>query len=176
MAIPLNNYFTSGYGQAASPTPAPFQNPNAPTADEQVQSSLDAFMNPNSDYMRLARQQGLNLAAERGGINSSIAAGASQRAALQTAMPLVQQSLSIQQQRENALTEDWLSKMNFNRQLQSQLITAPLASSMDMMSQLSQFALQDPELFTPAVMSGFTNFFNQNMNDMLSRYFGGGAA
>lgn len=173
MALPLNNYFTSGAGQLTSPTPAPFQQPATPSADAMVQSSLDAFLNPNSQYMQQARQEGLNLAAQRGGINSSIAAGASQRAALETAMPLAQQSLSIQQQRENALTEDWLGRMNFSRQLEGQLITAPLSSSMDMMGQLTQYALQDPELYTPSVMSGFTNFFNQNMNDMLSRYFGG---
>jgi len=161
----LQNYFNM-----SQPVANPLANRDY---NAEVQNSLDYFMNPNSDYMQQAKQQGLNLAAERGGINSSIAAGASQRSAIETAMPLAQQALGMQGQRDAAVSEDWLSSMNFSRQLQGQLAMAPLNSSMDMMSQLSQYALQDPELYTPAVMSGFSNFYNQNMNDILSRYFGG---
>lgn len=161
----LQNYFN-----ISQPPVNPLANKDY---NAEVQTSLDYFMNPNSSYMQQAKQQGLNLAAERGGINSSIAAGASQRSAIETAMPLAQQALGMQSQRDAAVSENWLNSMNFSRQLQGQLAMAPLNSSMDMMKQLSTYALEDPELYTPAVMSGFSNFYNQNMNDILSRYFGG---
>lgn len=172
MATPLSNYLTNP--QAVAPTtPSPFSGANVPTPDQMVQSSLDAFLNPNSSFIQQARQRGAEYAQTRGGINSSIAAGAAEREAMSTALPLVQQSLSIQQQRDQVASEDWLNQQNFSRQLQGQLVTAPLNSSLDMLSQLNQYALQDPQLYTPAVMSGFTNFFNQSMDDMLKRYFGG---
>ena len=47
----------------------------------------------------------------------------------------------------------------------------PVNSSMDMLQALTQYALNDPETFTPDVMSGFTTFFNNNMVNMLSQYF-----
>jgi hypothetical protein len=172
VANPLSNYF-SGFMGAGGTTPAPFQQQGAMSPDQMVQSSLETFLNPNSQYIQQARQQGAQYAQQRGGINSSIAAGASEKEAVATAMPLAQQSLAIQQNRENALTQDWLSNQNFSRELQGQLITTPLNNSLSMMNQLTQYALQDPQLYTPAVMSGFTNFFNQNMDDMLNKYFKG---
>lgn len=137
-----------------------------------VQNSLEAMLNPNSSYIQNARQRGVEFAQQRGGINSSIAAGAAERAALEAAAPLAQQVVDIQQNRENAQTANWLADQNFSRELQGQLVSAPLNSSLNMLETLNQYALQDPQLYTPAVMSGFTNFFNRNMQDMFSRYFG----
>jgi hypothetical protein len=148
----------------------PFQNARDP--NEMVQSSLEAMLNPNSQYIQNARQRGVEFAAQRGGINSSIAAGASERSALEAATPLAMKSLDIQENRDNAMTANWLAGMNFNRELQGQLAMAPLNSSLNMLESLNNFALQDPELYTPTVMSGFTNFFNKNMGDMMGRYFG----
>lgn len=136
---------------------------------QQVQQSLQTFLDPNSDYMRNAAQRGVEMAATRGGVNSSIAAGASQRAALEAAQPLVQQAVSIDQQKQNAATENWLAQQNFGRALFGQTFN----NSMGMLNSVQQYALEDPELYTPEVTSGFTNFFQKNMNDLLSRYFGG---
>lgn len=159
--------------QAPAATPAPFQAPGTRGGVTTVQQSLDAFLNPGSDYINNARQRGVEYAASRGGLNSSIAAGASERAAIEAAAPLAEQARAIDQNREDALTANWMAMQNYSRQLQGQLIQMPLASSMNMMEMLTQYSLEDPELYTPAVMSGFSNFFNRNMNDMLSRYFGG---
>ena len=175
------NYPTTGGPAPALPVTAqgfqfqqqpanPFANARDP--NEMVQSSLEAMLNPNSSYIQNARQRGVEFAAQRGGINSSIAAGASERAALEAASPLAMKSLDIQENRDNAMTANWLAGMNFNREFQGQLAMAPLNSSLNMLESLNQFALQDPELYTPTVMSGFTNFFNKNMGDMMSRYFG----
>lgn len=180
MAINYPNNPTAGSAPVmpATATAFNFQQPpanpfeGARDPNEMVQSSLEAMLNPNSQYIQNARQRGMEFAQQRGGINSSIAAGASERAALEAATPLAMKSLDIQENRDNAMTANWLAGMNFNRELQGQLAMAPLNSSLNMLEQLNAFALQDPQLYTPSVMSGFTNFFNRNMGDMMSRYFG----
>ena len=151
--------------QFNTPNPFPVEGRNY---NDMVQTSLESFMNPNSALMQQAAQQGRNMAAERGGVNSSIAAGASQKAALEGGMPLVQTSVAAQLNQEQAKLDDWTNAQGFNRNLAA----APFLSSMDMLKQVSQYGLQDPQLYSPSVISGFNNFFNQNMNDILGRYFG----
>lgn len=148
---------------------APPVNPMSGT--QQVQEAMSAFTSPNSDYIRNARQRGIEYAATRGGINSSIAAGAAERSALEAATPLAQQALAIDQTKENVATEDWLTQQNFNRALQGQVFS----NSMGMLNAVQQYALNDPALYTPDVVSGYSNFFQKNMDDILTQYFGGGA-
>lgn len=136
---------------------------------QQVQSSLASFLDSNSPYMENARRRGLETAAARGGINSSIAAGASQRAALEAAVPLAQQAVAIDQSAIQAERENWLSQQNFGRALFGQTFS----NSMNMLSAIQQYSMEDPELYTPEVVSGYSNFFQQNMNNILKNYFGG---
>lgn len=138
-----------------------------------VQGSLESMLDPNSRYIQNARQRGLEYANTRGGINSSIAAGASERAAIEAAAPLAQQAVQIQQARESANRENWLSQQNFARALQGQFSSAKLNSSLEMLSAIQQYALEDPELYTPEVVSGLSDFFSKNQNDILSRYLSG---
>lgn len=165
MALSIAQYLQPG----AQPMATPFQ--GAANPNQVVQGSLDYFMNPNSEFMQQAAQRGLNTAAQRGGINSSIAAGASQRAAQEAAIPLAQQAVNIQQQREQVEGQDWLSKQNFSRALQGQLTMVPLTNSMNMLNVVQQYALEDPELYTPEVTSGYSNFFQKNMDNLLANYF-----
>ena len=165
---------------------------NGPSGTQQVQRSIQSFLDPNSAYLQNARQRGVEQAATRGGINSSIAAGASERAAMEAIQPFVNQAVQTDQQKyqlmgqdylaqqgykaqamlaqQQANTENWLSQQNFGRAMFGQTFS----NSMGMLNLIQQYALDDPELYTPEVMSGYTNFFQQNMNDLLSRYFGGG--
>lgn len=167
----LSDFMASNpYGtQPASATPAYQQNLRDP--NELVQSSLEAMLDPSSSYIRNARQRGAEYAASRGGINSSIAAGASERAAIEAAAPLAQQALAIQSQRENTQAENWLSEQNFNRSIQGQLALLPVQSSFNMLNMVQQAAIQDPALYTPEVTSGYSNFFQKNMKDILGNYF-----
>ena len=144
--------------------PAPFATRNY---DQMVQGSLDYFMNPNSQLRQQARLEGANVAAQRGGINSSIAAGASERAALDQAAPLAQASLSARLAQEQAENQNWVDSQQFNRQMASM----PFQSSLQMLQSIQQMALTDPQLYSPSVVSGMSNFFNQNMNDILKNYF-----
>ena len=142
--------------------------PHTTSGTSQAMASLDQVTGANSPYIANARRRGLEVAATRGGINSSIAAGSSERAALEAAMPLVQQGLAIDQQAQQVQYDNWLSQQNFGRALFGQQFT----NSLGMLNQIQQYALEDPELYTPEVISGYSNFFQQNMNDILQRYFG----
>ena len=137
--------------------------------NQRLGGSLEYFMDPNSAYIQNARQRGMEQAAVRGGVNSSIAAGASERAALDAAVPLAQSSAGMQAGVDQAKLNEWAAQQGFTRELYSM----PFTSSMNMLQKFTEAGLQDPELYSPSVISGFTNFFNQQMNDMLKSYFGG---
>ena len=170
----LGNYFTQDmYSQTGQLTSAqPGYNPNVnPSGVSTIQGALAGMTDPNSAYMRNAAQQGKQLAAQRGGINSSIAAGAAQRSALEAAAPLAQQAVAIDQTREGRLADEWASTQNFNRAMLGQYSQSAFSNSLNMLNMVQQMGMQDPELYTPEVLSGYTNFFQKNMNDMLKRYF-----
>jgi len=141
-----------------------------PSGASQVTGSLEQMLAPNSAYIQNARQRGLEQAATRGGINSSIAAGAAERAAIEAAAPLVQQATQLDQTGVNAQYEDWLAQQNFGHSL----FAERFSSSLGMLERIQQYGLEDPELYTPEVLSGFNNFFQQNMQDILRRYFNNG--
>lgn len=151
---------------SAMSTPSPFAGRNY---NDMIQSSLDYFMNPNSALMQNAKQQGMELAQERGGVNSSIAAGAAQRASIDAATGMATGAVQAQLGQENAQLQDWMDQQSFSRSLAAM----PYQNSMDMLKYISQAGIQDPALYTPSVISGFSNFYNQNMNDILKQYFGG---
>lgn len=202
---------SAGYTPQYLGTKEQLLNPMSGTT--QVSRSLQEFLSPNSAYIQNARQRGAEQAQMRGGINSSIAAGASERAAMEAVQPLVSQSVAVDQQKYQLMAEDylaqqgyaaqsgladknnamqmaiaqyngglqmslaqqransenWLSEQNFGRALFGQTFS----NSMGMLNMVQQYGLEDPELYTPEVLSGYTNFFQQNMNDLLGRYFGG---
>lgn len=69
------------------------QQPNQPynyKPSVNTSDNLNQLLNSDSLHMQQAKQQGMNTAASRGLINSSIAAGASQQAAVNAAAPIAQ--------------------------------------------------------------------------------------
>src|SRR5690625_225296 len=191
-----------------------------PTGDE-AQIGLDYLgqvLQSDNALMRNARTSGLEQAAQRGLMNSSIAAGASQRAALETAMPLVgmaqntldqregrkwqsqeadlqrqqqitmenlaeeraraqrewtatQNQLDRDQQLTMAEVQDWLANEAFMRDFNAQLATMPINSASNLMNYIAQQAIENPEIYTPDIISGMSEFFTTNFVDVLSRYF-----
>ncbi len=137
-----------------------------------VQGNLQAFLNPNSALMQDATRQGMETAATRGGINSSIAAGAARRATLGTAQQLANQATQIDTNREAVAAQDWAETNSFNRAMLGQFSTTAFTNSLNMLNSVQQMALQDPELYTPEVVSGLSDFFSRNMNDIVGRYLG----
>lgn len=72
--------------------PAPYVLPDAPTpVDASVAGQMNGLLAANSPYLTLARQAGLRTAGRRGLLNSSIAAGSSEAAAIAAAAPIASQ-------------------------------------------------------------------------------------
>lgn len=202
---PVNNA-TSTSGPAPSPapnlSPTPPLDPNSSQAV--VQQMLSGFLNPNNPLMANATQAGLELANQRGLINSSIAAGNSRRAALDSVMPLMGQAMDIFNRREGerfqlgrdrsqaqlsnwlsgenhirslaaashqAGLTDWLSNQQYTREFNGALSMLPIVNSFQLSQLLSQYAVQNPQTYPPNVVSGLTNFLNQNMFSILKEYF-----
>jgi len=59
--------------------------------DELVQNQLSSLLNGNSDYIRQARSRGAGQALSRGLMNSSLAAGTAEGAAIEAGMPIAAQ-------------------------------------------------------------------------------------
>lgn len=244
-ATPQIPQMTTMVGQPATMTATGTGVPGQPMAPQTpqfaptqvVQQTLDQFIGSNSPYMRNAQLRGLEQANQRGMLNSSISAGAAQRAAMETAMPLVDQSLGLQRQREgyafqgeqagldrsfqaqqqdvqrqfqasqadidrtiqvresqlnrdfqgsqaeadrafrsqlqsdSVTQQDWLASQAYTREFNGQLSLMPIQSSYQLNSAIQQYALENPEIYTPDIISGMTNFFQQNMMSILATYF-----
>lgn len=191
-----------------------------------VQNSLSSFEDAGSRYMTDAARRGLEVAGSRGLLNSTIASGSAQRAALESVAPFVQQAVDISNMREGqsfnnaqnalarqqqsnmqqfdlagnlimsreqqafqgeqsaldrqlktdlqndaAMQQDWLSSRDFQRQFNAQLSMMPINNAYDMSAMIAQYAIQNPEVYTPEVISGMTNFFQNNMMSILAQYF-----
>lgn len=225
-----------------------------PSATDTTMGALDQLLSSGGSYLQNAQRRGLETAGARGLLNSSIASGAAERAAVESSMPILNQIMGLQGQREQqdwqanqanraaalglteqertqdfqrtqnlvnqamdltrqreaqgfqaqesqlgrtqqvnnalldaqlrtsmmedeALKTDWLNSRDFSRQFNANLSMLPIKSAVDMTTAITQFALQDPELYTPSVVSGMSEFFNRNMLAILQQYFptsGGG--
>lgn len=84
--------------------------------NELVSTNLNGLLDENGQYMQLARQSGLDQAGSRGLLNSSIAAGNSQRAAIQSGLPIAQGDaqayMAAAGQNQDALNQNELTAMN----------------------------------------------------------------
>jgi hypothetical protein len=161
------------------------------TPNELVQNQLNGLLQSDSPYIKNARQRGAEYAASRGNINSSIGAGASQRAALEAALPIAESDAGVyrdanqgnfeslnelRKMRTAAELDNWLGSESYTRDFNGRLAMIPINSGADMLAYITQRALEDPAVYTPDVISGFNNFFNLNMKDMFKNFFtnGGG--
>ena len=186
---------TGGNGQVQAASP--FPTINAPQqvyqenmgAGNVVQDYLSQLLNSNSPYIQNARRNGLELAANRGLLNSSIAAGNSQRAAIDAAQPILNEITQLHNQREQlaftgeqnqmdrdqqitmARVNDWAANNQFNREYNGQLSLLPITSVTALNNQLMQAAIDNPEIFPPEIVSGLGEFFGTNLLSMLQQWF-----
>lgn len=78
------------------PTPAPAPAPPpAPAPQATVEDRLNGILSADSDYIKRARAEGMAVSNRRGLLNSSMAAGAAQGAAIDRALPIAQQDADI---------------------------------------------------------------------------------
>lgn len=159
------------------------------TPNELVANQLNDLLSADSRYIQNARQRGREFAASRGNLNSSIGAGASERAAIEAGLPIAESDAGVyrdanagnfaalnqlRQMRTAAELDNWLSSENYTREFNGRLAMLPIESGADMLAYITQRAMEDPAVWTPDVISGFNNFFNLNFQDMFSNFFSGG--
>lgn len=147
----------------AAYTPAPIAF-NTPTEQQNMQQATDNMMQVQNDvlnsdnaYIKNARQMGLEHASNRGLLNSSIAAGASQRAAIEASQPIAQSIYA----RGNAKTDYYdMARL------------MPLQKALSLVDDFAQRALDQPDVYTPGYVNGMTNFFMSNMQNVMKNFFG----
>ena len=74
-------------------------------------------------------------------------------------------------QGDRVAQEDWLASQNYSRQFNGNLAMLPITNSMQMGQAILDYALQNPEVYSPQVISGLQNFFTGNMVSILQQYF-----
>lgn len=172
------------------------------TPNELVSNQINNLTAGNSQYMQNARRRGAEYAGSRGNINSSIGAGSAMRASLEAGLPIAQQDAAtyasantqnadaLNQIRQsgvnsflsqndalfNAQSQDWLANNQFNRQFNGQLALLPIANAADMWSGLMDLAASNPMVFTPTVLAGYQDFFQQGFNNYIGQYLAGPSA
>lgn len=99
------------------------------TPDMFVENRLNSMLDSNSLYMRIAAQRGRDAASASGLGNSSIAAGSAQRAAIESALPVVSQDANAL----NAMMTTNLGHLNERQiaDLQNQVEGARIAAQLE---------------------------------------------
>lgn len=137
----------------STPSQSTLTNNAITTMDAAQQYALD----PNSAFMKNARQEGLEFSSQRGLLNSSIAAGNSQRAAIQASQPIA-----------NAIFNDANNSRDFYRAAK----LLPLQSALEFSTNFATMAAEQPDVYTPGYINGMTNFFMSNMQNVMQNFFG----
>lgn len=188
---------TGGPAPVATTPNSPFPTTQTPQqvyqtnmgAGNVVQDYLDQLLSSDSPYIQNARRTGLETAASRGLLNSSIAAGNSQRAAIEAAQPILNEITNLHNQREQlaftgeqnqadrdqqitmARINDWAANNQFQREYNGQLSLIPITSVAGLNNSLMQAAIDNPEIFPPEIVSGLGEFFGTNLLSMLQQWF-----
>nr|DAL53168.1 MAG TPA_asm: hypothetical protein [Caudoviricetes sp.] len=82
-----------------------------------------------------------------------------------------QNQLDRDQQLTMAEVQNWLNNETFMRDFNAQLATMPINNTANLLNFISQQAITNPEIYTPDIVSGMSEFFTTNSMDVLSRYF-----
>lgn len=154
-----------------------------------VQDYLSQLLSSDSPYIQNARRSGIETAASRGLLNSSIAAGNAQRSAIEAAQPILNEITNLHNQREQlaftgeqnqldrdqqitmARINDWAANNQFQREYNGQLSLIPITSVTALNNSLMQAAIDNPEIFPPEIVSGLGEFFGTNLLSMLQQWF-----
>lgn len=110
------------------------------TPDQYVSTQLARDLQQNSPYMKLARQSGLDFANQRGGLNSSIAAGASQRSAIEAAMPMAQADAAMLANLQKTNLQDKTAEDTAMTAAEAQMSAAATAANASMTNNANSLA------------------------------------
>ena len=125
-------------GMISTATPAPVNAPREITSDQTVAGRLDTLLDKNSPYIQSARASGMDYAASRGMINSSMAAGASEKSAIDAAAPIAAQDAST-------FAASGLSAQNANQQNTGMQYQSALKTIADAQALFNSTSLQEQQ-------------------------------
>lgn len=74
-------------------------------------------------------------------------------------------------QSDSVAQQDWLTNQNFSREFNAGLAMLPIQNASQLHNYMMQAALEQPEVFTPEILSGFSNFFNNQFLAQMQMYF-----
>ena len=74
-------------------------------------------------------------------------------------------------QNDSVLQQDWLSSQDFTRQFNANLALLPINNAMELSNMVAQYALENPEVYTPDIISGMQSFFTGSFLAMMQQYF-----
>lgn len=74
-------------------------------------------------------------------------------------------------QSDATFQQDYLANQDFTRQFNAALSMIPINTANQFMQSISQYAIENPEIYTPETISGMQNFFTQTMSSMLKQFF-----
>ncbi len=104
-----------GSGETQPPAPQQYTaDTREVSEDATVQGRMEGLLSEGSRYMEVARQNAAQQANSRGLLNSSMAAGAGERAAIEAAMPIAQQDAQTYGNRELANMDATNQQRQFN--------------------------------------------------------------
>jgi hypothetical protein len=79
--------------------------------------------------------------------------------------------LKTKLQSDAAFQQNWLSSQDFTRQFNAALSMIPINTANQFMQTIQQYAIENPEIYTPEMISGMQNFFTQSMSSLLNQFF-----
>lgn len=79
--------------------------------------------------------------------------------------------LKTKLQSDAAFQQNWLSSQDFSRQFNAALSMMPINTANQFLQTIQQYAIENPEIYTPEMISGMQNFFTQSMSQMLQQFF-----
>jgi hypothetical protein len=116
--------------------------PDPTLEDASVEGRLTGLLGANSAYMQAARKGGIRTAARRGLLNSSIAAGAGEAAAIAAAAPIASQEASQIHARNQTRLEGHIQFGNATRLQAQQDSAAQARQAADIAAQLQRLNIQ----------------------------------
>lgn len=133
------------------------------------QNALDRLMQKyNTDTSLYNDQQARNL--QKYGIDTNLLNSREDRN-FQTSQNALDRTLKEKLQSDATFQQDWLNNQTFTRQFNAALSMIPINSADQLTQMLAQYGAQNPEVFTPEVMSGMVNFLTKNMAAIIDQYF-----
>lgn len=149
---------------------------DAAQSGQVVQGYLNDLLSLDNAYMRNATQQGLSIAGSRGLQNSSLAAGAAQAANINAAMPILGETMNLNNQREQQAYQG--EQNQFDRNLSIEQLAAQqkfqssenfadrnLQSQLESSRQNAQKQLQQSQLMFQSEQSNLDR--TQRINEMM---------